>query len=149
LVAQFEEKHFHIETPSLIHVIKLKKVDNVKHIEQYMLLLLNILNIMTKKGAVLLPKIQQILDTVGEHIKLARLRRKFSSQRVAERAGISRNTLISIEKGRPNVSIGHYLNVLKVLGLERDFLNLAKDDELGRKLQDAELPVKERAPKRG
>ncbi len=114
-----------------------------------MLYLRNILNIMTKKGAVLLPKIKQILDTVGEHIKLARLRRKFSSQRVAERAGISRNTLISIEKGLPNVSIGHYLNVLKVLGLEKDFLNLAKDDELGRKLQDAELPVKERAPKRG
>lgn len=67
---------------------------------------------------------------------------------VAERAGIGRNTLISIEKGRPSVSIGHYLNVLKALGLEKDFLSLAKDDELGRKLQDAKLVTKERAPKR-
>ncbi|MEQ8477302.1 MAG: helix-turn-helix transcriptional regulator [Fulvivirga sp.] len=90
----------------------------------------------------------QLLETVGEQIKLARLRRKLSSEMVAERAGISRNTLISIEQGKPTVSIGHYLNVLKVLGLENDFLLLAKDDELGRKLQDARLSTKERAPKK-
>lgn len=108
----------------------------------------NILNIMDKKSAILLPKTRQILETVGEQIKLARLRRKFSGEMVAERAGIGRNTLISIEQGKPSVSIGHYLNVLKVLGLEHDFLTLAKDDELGRKLQDAQLSTKERAPKK-
>lgn len=97
---------------------------------------------------VLLPKIQNLLDTVGEQIKLARLRRKLSSQMVSERAGISRNTYIAIEKGQPGVGIGQYINVLKVLGLEKDFLLLAKDDELGRKLQDAQLNIKERAPKR-
>jgi len=103
---------------------------------------------MDKKSAILLPKTRQILKTVGEQIKLARLRRKFSGERVAERAGIGRNTLISIEQGKPSVGIGHYLNVLKVLGLEHDFLTLAKDDELGRKLQDAQLSTKERAPKK-
>ena len=108
----------------------------------------NILNIMDKKSAVLLPKTRQIIETVGEQIKFARLRRKFSGEMVAERAGIGRNTLISIEQGKPSVSIGHYLNVLKVLGLENDFLALAKDDELGRKLQDAQLITKERAPKK-
>jgi transcriptional regulator with XRE-family HTH domain len=97
---------------------------------------------------VMLPKVRNLLETVGDQIKLARLRRKLSSQMVAERAGISRNTYISIEKGQPGVGIGHYLNVLKVLGLEKDILFLAKDDELGRKLQDANLIVKERAPKR-
>ncbi len=103
---------------------------------------------MKKKSAVLLPKMQQILETVGGQIRLARLRRKFSGEMVAERAGIGRNTLISIEKGSSSVSIGHYLNVLKALRLEKDFLLIAKDDELGRKLQDAQLLTKERAPKK-
>jgi transcriptional regulator with XRE-family HTH domain len=103
---------------------------------------------MNKKATILLPRTRQILEIVGEQIKLARLRRKLSGARVAERAGIGRNTLISVEQGKPSVSIGHYLNVLKVFGLENDFLKLAKDDELGRKLQDAQLKTRERAPKK-
>ncbi|MBB6681216.1 helix-turn-helix transcriptional regulator [Aequorivita sp. 609] len=103
---------------------------------------------MTKKKLVILPKTRRILDELGENIKLARLRRKFSSQQVAERANISRPTLSAIEKGKPTVSIGSYLLVLQVLGLEKDFLLLAKDDELGRKLQDARISTNERAPKR-
>ena len=103
---------------------------------------------MANKSPVLLPKTKKILSELGENIKLARLRRKFSSEQVAERAGISRSTLISIEKGYEGVSIGYYLSVLHVLGLEKDFLFIAKDDELGRKLQDANLITKERAPKR-
>lgn len=95
----------------------------------------------------LLPKNQKILKELGENIKLARLRRKFSSAQVAERANISRPTLLSIEKGSESVGIGLYLNVLVVLGLEKDILLIAKDDELGRKIQDANLNVKERAPK--
>jgi len=103
---------------------------------------------MSNKSPVLLPKNKKILLQLGENIKLARLRRKFSSEQVAERAGISRSTLISIEKGYEGVGIGFYLMVLAVLGLEKDFLFLAKDDELGRKIQDANLITKERAPKR-
>ncbi|SMD32244.1 Helix-turn-helix [Reichenbachiella faecimaris] len=103
---------------------------------------------MDKRRAILLPKTSQIIEIVGEQIKLARLRRKLSGERVAERAGIGRSTLISIEQGKPSVGIGHYLNVLKVLGLEKDFLLLAKDDVLGRKLQDAGLSTKVRAPKK-
>jgi transcriptional regulator with XRE-family HTH domain len=103
---------------------------------------------MTKKKIIILPKTRKILDEMGENIKLARLRRKFSSEQVAERANISRPTLTAIEKGKPTVSIGSYLLVLQVLGLEKDFLSLAKDDELGRKLQDANIITSERAPKR-
>lgn len=103
---------------------------------------------MNQKRTQLLPKSQRILEAVGEQIKLARLRRKFSSGLVAERSGISRNTLTALEQGKPGVSIGHLISVLKALGLENDFLKLARDDQLGRKLQDAQLSTKARAPKR-
>ena len=102
---------------------------------------------MKTRNKILLPKAQKTTSILGENIKLARLRRKFSMQQVAERANISRPTLVSIEKGNPNVSIGAYIKVLFVLGLEKDILSIAKDDELGRKLQDAKLIIKERAPK--
>ena len=97
---------------------------------------------------IILPNTRKILLEMGENIKLARLRRKLSVRQVAERANIGRTTLFRIENGSPNVSIGYYLLVLKVLGLEKDFLLLASDDELGRKLQDARLVTKKRAPKR-
>jgi transcriptional regulator with XRE-family HTH domain len=100
-----------------------------------------------KKSNILLPKAQKAASILGENIRLARLRRKYSAQQVSERANISRPTLVSMEKGNPNVSIGAYIKVLFVLGLEKDIINIAKDDELGRRLQDAKLTVKERAPK--
>ncbi|NOQ26441.1 MAG: helix-turn-helix domain-containing protein [Bacteroidales bacterium] len=103
---------------------------------------------MAKRKHVLLPKSLRILSELGENIKLARLRRKLSSEQVAERANISRPTLTEIEKGSPTVSIGSYFSVLQVLGLEKDFLFLAKDDVLGRKLQDAKIKTQRRAPKR-
>ncbi len=101
-----------------------------------------------KESIVILPKGKKILATLGENIKLARLRRKLSAEQVAERAGMSRKTLWQIEKGIPTVTMGAYFQVLFVLGLEKDFLMLAGDDELGRKLQDAGLIAKERAPKK-
>ncbi len=89
-----------------------------------------------------------ILNTLGQNIRLARLRRKLSTAQVSERADISRPTLLEIEKGMPSVSIGSCVQVLSVLGLADDLAEVAKDDILGRKLQDANLIVKERAPKR-
>lgn len=103
---------------------------------------------MAKKKIVILPKTKRIIKEMGENIKLARLRRKLSAEQVAERANISRPTLSAIEKGSPTVSMGAYLMVLQVLGLEKDLGLLAKDDELGRKLQDAEISTAKRAPKR-
>jgi transcriptional regulator with XRE-family HTH domain len=101
-----------------------------------------------KASVILLPKAQKVLDDLGENIRLARLRRKLSMEQVAERAGISRSTLWQIEKGKPSVAMGAYFQVLFILGLEKDFLKLGADDELGRKLQDAGLLVKKRAPKK-
>lgn len=97
---------------------------------------------MGRKTIVLLPKSRKILSDLGEKIKLARLRRKLSAEQVAERANISRPTLIEIEKGSANTSMGAYLQVLAVLGLEQDLSNVAKDDRSGRKLQDISISTK-------
>ena len=100
-----------------------------------------------KKSIILLPQTKLILETLGEQIKLARLRRKLSTELVAERASISRATLWAVEKGSPSVSIGIYAAVLQSLnGMDKDLLLVAKDDELGRKLQDLDLPIRKRAP---
>ena len=88
---------------------------------------------------VILPKHKNELAQMGENIKLARKRRKLTAVQVAERADIARSTLSLIEKGEPSVAMGAYFNVLRVLGLQDDFLMLAADDDLGRKLQDLDL----------
>jgi len=103
---------------------------------------------MKKKSNIILPKGKAIMLELGENIKLARLRRQLTMEQVSERAGISRATLWAIEKGTESVAMGAYFQVLFVMGLEKDFLFLAKDDELGRKLQDAGLLTKKRGRKR-
>lgn len=91
---------------------------------------------------------KQILETMGEQIKLARLRRSLSTALVAERADISRATLWKVEKGDPSVAIGIYAAVLHALNnMDSDLLLVAKDDKLGRTLQDLALTVRKRAPK--
>jgi len=103
---------------------------------------------MGKKATVLLPSTLNMLADMGERIRLARLRRNLSVELVAERAGISRATLWSVEKGSPSVAIGLYVQVLLAIGLEKDLMLIANDDILGQKLLDAQLPQRRRAPKR-
>jgi transcriptional regulator with XRE-family HTH domain len=102
---------------------------------------------MKSRNHILLPRAQKPLTILGENIRLARLRRRYSMEQVAERADISRPTLHSIERGNSNVTIGAYVKVLAVLGLEDDIARVATDDILGRKLQDIGLTVRKRAPK--
>jgi transcriptional regulator with XRE-family HTH domain len=91
------------------------------------------------KKTILLPSAARVLSELGENIKLARKRRGLTLAQVGERAGIARSTLGLIEKGAPGVSMSAYLQVLFVLGLEKDLMNVAANDPLGRKLQDAGL----------
>ena len=100
---------------------------------------------MKRNKTVLFPKTVSILERFGENIKLARLRRNITSSLQAERAGISRPTLVMIEKGSPSVSLGNYVQVLVSLGMEKDLLKVAADDELGRTLQDLKLVTRKRA----
>lgn len=104
---------------------------------------------MAKKTAQILPATQDILSSMGEQIKLARLRRNLSVELVAERADISRATLWKVEKGDKTVAIGIYAAVLHALnGMDKDLLLVAKDDTLGRTIQDLNLTVRKRAPRK-
>ena len=103
---------------------------------------------MSRNKLNILPSLQRLLKEMGLNIHLARLRRKFSAEMVAERAGISRNTLRAVERGDPSVALGIYASVLLCLGLEKDLILIARDDTLGRKIQDANLPIKARAPRK-
>jgi transcriptional regulator with XRE-family HTH domain len=106
---------------------------------------------MTMKKAAynIVPATENILKTMGGQIKLARLRRDLSAELVAERAGISRASLWKVESGNPAVAIGIYAAVLHALGnMDRDLALVAKDDEMGRQMQDLNLMTRKRASRR-
>ena len=107
-----------------------------------------IMLVMGRTTPSLVPRVSRLLDGLGARLKLARLRRKFSAETVARRAGITRRTLSKVEQGDPAVALGVYARVMQALRLEDDLALLAKDDELGRKLQDAGIIAKLRVPKR-
>ena len=88
---------------------------------------------------------KKLLAGLGERLRLARLRRKLSIDVTCERAGISRMTLYRAESGSPAVALGTLVRILSVLGLETDLELIARDDKLGRLLQDQALPPRRRA----
>lgn len=95
---------------------------------------------MPRTAPPLLPRLRRLLNGLGERIHSARRRRALSAELVAERAGITRRTLYRVERGDPAVALGIYARVLQALRLENDLEAIASDDELGRRLQDAQLP---------
>ena len=103
---------------------------------------------MPRKPPTIFPQEQQLLSQLGERLKLARLRRKLSTVIVAQRAGISRSSLYKVEAGDPGATLGTYLRVLVVLGLEGDLHAVAADDKVGHKLQDLALMPQLLPPKR-
>lgn len=101
---------------------------------------------MKKAAYNIVPATEDILKILGEQIKLARLRRNLTAELVAERAGISRATLWKVESGNPACAMGIYAAVLHALdNMDKDLLLVARDDKMGRKLQDLNLITKKRA----
>lgn len=99
--------------------------------------------IVRKAAYKILPNTEKILATMGEQIKLARLRRELTVTLVAERAGVSRSTVWKVEKGDPSVAMGIYAAVLHALNnMDNELLLVCKEDELGRTLQDLRLTTK-------
>lgn len=86
------------------------------------------------------PILKKQMANLGERLRTARLRRKMTTIVFAQRIGISRDTLNRLEKGDATIALGTYLRALRVLGLDGDLDAIARDDVLGRKLQDLQLP---------
>lgn len=91
------------------------------------------------------PQASRQLQALGERLRYARLRRGLTGVLFAERVGVSRDTLHRLERGDPGISIGTYVRALRVLGLDSDIDLVAKDDVLGRKLQDERLTRRRRS----
>lgn len=92
----------------------------------------------------LLPMTERLATDLGERLRLARKRRKLTALQVAERAGMAPMTLRAVEQGSPGATLGAYLAVMQVLGLQADLSKVAAEDPLGRALQDAQLEKKPR-----
>jgi transcriptional regulator with XRE-family HTH domain len=104
--------------------------------------------VMASRATPLYPVSAKEMEAFGQRLRDARLRRRFSMETVCARANLSRPTLYKIENGDPSVAIGFYIQVLRVLGLLEDLSLIAKEDELGRRLQDESLPQRRRAPRK-
>ena len=82
------------------------------------------------------------LTRLGRDLSLARRRRQFSQQSMAERIGTSVATLRRLERGDPSVAVGTVARALFVLGeIERlgGLLDTATDT-IGLSLMDEQLP---------
>ena len=103
---------------------------------------------MARKTVELLSRTGRALEKMGGNIKRARLRRNIRAEILAERAGISVDTLSAIEKGVSTVSIGAYAAVLAVLKLDNDLETIALDEEGKQRFKEYNLKKRERASKK-
>lgn len=86
------------------------------------------------------------LRSLGESLKKARIRRRLKMTTVADRAGISLETLAKIQRGDPGVSVGNFAAVIFALGFGNDWMNFADitQDRVGQMLDEERLPCRVR-----
>ncbi len=80
---------------------------------------------------------RQALTMLGKLIRIGRAERGLTAQELADRAGISRTTLSSIEKGAPGPEIGIVFEVASLVGVR-----LFDYDERTLQMQNARLDEK-------
>lgn len=106
---------------------------------------------MARKTPLLPIAIRRELAALGTDLQHARRRRRLTTMMVAERARITRPTLLRVERGDPSVSLGVYATVLWVLGLGDRISRLAasETDTVGLSLEAERLPkrVSSRRPR--
>lgn len=100
------------------------------------------------RSALPLP-VSRALRKLGNDIGLARRRRGISTALMAQRAFISRTTLVRVENGDPGVSLGIFASVVFVLGMTDRLASLLdfSIDPIGRDLDEERLPKRIRRPK--
>ena len=70
---------------------------------------------------------RQLLLQLGDRLRALRKAQGLGTVDLSARAGLTRNTLRSIESGDPSPSIGAYLRVMSVLGVSGELALLAGD----------------------
>lgn len=105
---------------------------------------------MKKNSFPLLPlPVQRALKKFGADIRIARLKRGFTLQMMAERIGIHRSTYSKVEKGDSSVGLGIYATALFSLGFGTPFGDLIdqRSDDTGLLLDLENLPKRVRPKK--
>jgi DNA-binding XRE family transcriptional regulator len=103
-----------------------------------------------KKSSAALPiPVTRALRKLGHDLRDARRRRRIPAEIAAQRASISRPTLLKIEKGDPGVAVGSYATLLFVLGLTERLAELADPahDAVGLQLEEEHLPQRIHRPR--
>lgn len=94
---------------------------------------------MPKRTPPTYPAAQRQILALGQRLRAARLRRGMSQAILAERVGVTIQTLGKLEAGNPSTSVATLMRVLQMLGLGQDIDLLAAKDEQGRAIQDSQL----------
>lgn len=79
----------------------------------------------------------ETLRVLGERVRLARLRRNLTQAELADRMGVRRLTVVSLEQGRPGVTLATTLKALTVLGYTERLGDLLASDPIGEDMEIA------------